>query len=117
VNRAPATSQEARIIALLERIAAGLEGLREDLGSAVELLAALSNGRVVDAGSAGDAAMDEHYRLLTPAEVADLLRVDTRTLRDLRRAGGAPPSVQVGSRPRWRRVDVDTWLGERRGTP
>jgi excisionase family DNA binding protein len=105
------------MIALLERIAAGLEGLREDLGSAVELLAESSNGRAIDTGPAGDAPVDEHDRLMTPAEVADLLRVDARTLRDLRRAGDAPPSVQIGSRPRWRRADVDAWLGERRGTP
>ncbi|MBI5432548.1 MAG: helix-turn-helix domain-containing protein [Planctomycetes bacterium] len=58
----------------------------------------------------------ERPELLTAAEVASLLRVDACTLRQMRRMGETPPSLQVGRRPRWRRADVDAWLAER-GAP
>ncbi|MCK6445769.1 MAG: helix-turn-helix domain-containing protein [Planctomycetes bacterium] len=53
---------------------------------------------------------------MTAPEFADLLRVDQRTLRSMRHAGDVPPPIMIGTRPRWRRADVDAWLAER-GAP
>lgn len=51
--------------------------------------------------------------LLTAKEVAGLLRIDPRTLRAHCRSGEAPKAVTVGTRPRWRRSDVEAWLAKR----
>jgi predicted DNA-binding transcriptional regulator AlpA len=51
--------------------------------------------------------------LMTAADLADVLRIDQRTLRTMRNAGQVPAAIQIGSRPRWRRADVDAWLAER----
>jgi excisionase family DNA binding protein len=61
------------------------------------------------------AAEAVHDGLLTMNEVADLLRIHPRTLREWRHAGNGPPEVLVGSRPRCLREDVEAWLSKRRG--
>ncbi|MCC7014867.1 MAG: helix-turn-helix domain-containing protein [Planctomycetes bacterium] len=53
-------------------------------------------------------------RLLSQAEVATLLLIDERTLREARHLGDAPPSIMVGRRLRWRRCDIEKWLMTRR---
>lgn len=61
--------------------------------------------------------MEKHEtEFLTAPEFAALLRVDQRTLRALRHAGDVPAPIMIGTRPRWRRADVDAWLAER-GAP
>jgi len=114
----PAAAHGAREILLLERIATGIEGLRADLGSVLADLAASSNGRAVDeidAAAATDRARDS-APLLTAADVAALLQVDQRTLRELRHAGDVPAPIAIGKRLRWRRRDVDGWLAKRKGS-
>ncbi len=49
-------------------------------------------------------------RLLTPQEVADLLRVPVRTLERWRYRGDGPDSLRVGRHVRYRPGDVDYWL-------
>ncbi|MCC7172165.1 MAG: helix-turn-helix domain-containing protein [Planctomycetes bacterium] len=56
---------------------------------------------------------DTSPEFLTAPELAARLRIDERTLRSLRHAGDVPAPVLVGTRPRWRRADVDAWLAER----
>lgn len=53
-------------------------------------------------------------QLLTAADLARILRIDQRTLRALRQSGDVPASIRIGTRPRWRRPDVDAWLATRR---
>jgi predicted DNA-binding transcriptional regulator AlpA len=101
---------DPRTIALLERIAAGLEDLREGLRSAVADLAESSNGRVHEA-SEPVAATD---RLLNAQQVADLIGINPRTLRDRRHAGGFPAPIMIGRSPRWKRAAIDAWIAKAR---
>ena len=56
------------------------------------------------------------HSLMTFAEVFRLLRVSRSTANRMRREDEFPPSIQVGRRKRWRRLDVDRWLeGQREG--
>lgn len=56
------------------------------------------------------------HPLMTFAEVFRLLRVSRSTANRMRREDEFPPSIQVGRRKRWRRMDVDRWLeGQREG--
>lgn len=48
--------------------------------------------------------------LLTPAEVAGMLRVAPKTLRNWRYLGTGPAHVTVGGRARYRRRAVDDYL-------
>jgi predicted DNA-binding transcriptional regulator AlpA len=51
--------------------------------------------------------------LLTVADVAAMTRLSVGTLRYWRHTGsGGPPSVKLGRRVLYRRVDVETWLKE-----
>jgi excisionase family DNA binding protein len=43
-------------------------------------------------------------------ELARLLQTSTRTVWRLRSAGKLPAPVMVGSRPRWRREEIEGWL-------
>lgn len=49
-------------------------------------------------------------RLLTPAEVAELLAVSVSALAQMRSAGDGPAYVLVGRRVRYRRSDLDLYL-------
>ena len=51
--------------------------------------------------------------LLTREELADLLRVDARTLRRLELQGDVPPAISIGGSKRWRRAAITRWLRER----
>jgi len=106
---------DARQILLLERLVAGVEGLREDLRSALADLAAASH-HVDDVGGADDKPVEDGthdpLRLLTASELAGLLRVDERTLRQLRGQGGFPEPIQVGRRLRWRAADIERWVAQ-----
>ena len=51
--------------------------------------------------------MDEY---LTEAELAELLRVSTKTVRTWRKEGTGPPALRFGRGVRYRRRDVDAWL-------
>ena len=54
--------------------------------------------------------------LLTPVEVAQLLRVNIQTLSVWRKAGTGPKSVKVSERKlRYRQSDVEAWLDARSG--
>ena len=48
--------------------------------------------------------------LLTFTELAQLLRVSRSTAGRMQREKLLPPSIIVGRRKRWRRLDVDKWL-------
>ena len=53
--------------------------------------------------------MPEKARFLTPAEVADMLRVSTMTVYRLIKAGDMP-ALKVGKSYRLREDDVDRWI-------
>ena len=56
--------------------------------------------------------------LLTPAEVAERLRVSTRTLEFWRHQGRGPAFVRVGKRVRYRPDDVEAFIeAQRFATP
>jgi excisionase family DNA binding protein len=49
--------------------------------------------------------------LLTPQEVADLLRIPVRSLYVQRSAGRpTPPGVKIGRHLRYRLADVEAWI-------
>jgi predicted DNA-binding transcriptional regulator AlpA len=52
--------------------------------------------------------------LVTPREFASLLSTSERELRRMRAAGDLPKAVGSARRPRWRRSDVDAFLGKMR---
>jgi excisionase family DNA binding protein len=49
-------------------------------------------------------------RLMSEQELADYLHVHVATVRKWRRAGTGPPVHWAGTRPRYRRTEVDAWL-------
>jgi excisionase family DNA binding protein len=49
-------------------------------------------------------------RLMSEQEVADYLHVHVATVRKWRRAGTGPPVRWAGTKPRYRRAEVDAWL-------
>jgi excisionase family DNA binding protein len=49
-------------------------------------------------------------RLMTEQELADYCRVHVATVRKWRRAGTGPPVHWAGTKPRYRRAEVDAWL-------
>ena len=56
---------------------------------------------------------------MTEQELADYCHVHVSTVRNWRRAGTGPPVHWAGTKPRYRRAEVDAWLDrhpeERRG--
>lgn len=50
-------------------------------------------------------------RLWTPSEVARYLGVPVRTLYAWRYRGEGPPGLRVGKHLRYRRTEIDAWLG------
>ncbi|MGW2092073.1 helix-turn-helix domain-containing protein [Promicromonospora sukumoe] len=55
--------------------------------------------------------------LLTPDEVADMLRIPVRSLYVQRSAGRpTPPGVKIGRHLRYRLTDVEAWLDEQFGS-
>lgn len=50
---------------------------------------------------------------LTPAEVAEILRVPTGTLYTWRYKGIGPPSFKVGRTLRYDRADLESWIKSR----
>jgi excisionase family DNA binding protein len=51
---------------------------------------------------------------MTTAEVAELLRRPTETLRYWRWRGEGPPSFKIGRRVLYSRDDVERWIADRR---
>lgn len=89
-----ALSVDERIVELLAHIAARLDEL-------------------VDGRGAAERDHDAEPELLTVAELATLLRVNRRTLRELRHEKGFPRAITVGRSPRWKRTSIDRWLAQR----
>lgn len=54
--------------------------------------------------------------LLTPAEVAERLRVAPRTLETWRRRRQGPPSIKVNGVIRYDAVALERWVAERTST-
>jgi len=92
-------------VALLRRIAdmhAQLAGLYRDLAES-QLAPPRDPGLM--------SSMPERPKLLAARDVADLLRVDTKTVRRWRSEGKLPAAIEIGgSIVRWRAADIDAWL-------
>ena len=58
-------------------------------------------------------SMASHGALLDAEQMAELLRIDVRTLRRWRHEGKAPRPLKGKGPLRWRRADVERWLAER----
>jgi len=52
--------------------------------------------------------------LITPSEVADLLRLPLQTIYGWRHRRQGPPAMRVGRHLRYRRRDVEAWLDARK---
>ncbi|MBD3345860.1 MAG: helix-turn-helix domain-containing protein [Chitinivibrionales bacterium] len=51
--------------------------------------------------------------LLTPSDIAQYLRVNYYTVRDLRHAGRIPPpDITIGNRPRWKTETITALLNK-----
>jgi excisionase family DNA binding protein len=66
------------------------------------------------AQASGPADIDTIKRLLTVEQVGKQLQVSRYTIWRLCRDRKFPSPVQVGSRRRWRQVDIDAWTAEQR---
>jgi len=54
--------------------------------------------------------------LLSPKEVAEIVTLSKRTIRRAVLSGTFPAPLEIGARAiRWRRVDVEFWLSQRKG--
>jgi excisionase family DNA binding protein len=49
---------------------------------------------------------------LTEAELAELLKVSVKTVRNWRKAGTGPPALRLGRGIRYRRRDVEAWASD-----
>jgi excisionase family DNA binding protein len=103
----PRPESELECIAgLLERLVAGVEGLRAVVEESLAHGASTSNCRdAVEPNAAHDP-----LQLLTADEVAALLRVDVRTLRTMRHERAFPRPTRVGRSLRWKRSAVERWI-------
>ena len=52
-------------------------------------------------------------RYLTARDIADMLRVDAKTVRRWRTNGLLPDPIVIGGVIRWRADEIDSWLGAR----
>jgi excisionase family DNA binding protein len=59
-------------------------------------------------GASGMTTTDDE--LLTPQELAALLKLPLGTIRKQRAEGTGPPGFRIGKHVRWRRGDVMEWL-------
>jgi predicted DNA-binding transcriptional regulator AlpA len=57
------------------------------------------------------------HRLLTARECAQLLQLDERTLRRMRKAGRFPEPLRFGRAIRWKAQVVEFWLESLASTP
>ena len=89
---------EPDVAALLQAVVDELRGLRADLRGAV--------------GEPQPEPARPDDILLCARDVASFLGISDRGLRTLRAKGGFPEPVRVGTRPRWRRADVDAWIAK-----
>lgn len=48
--------------------------------------------------------------LLSVSDLADLLATSPRTIHRLNAVGAIPTPVRIGSRPRWRREEIERWI-------
>lgn len=88
---------DARIVELLAHIASRLD----------ELVAAQrESGSDVDRGDV------DAPELLTAVELATLLRVDPRTLREIRHEKDFPRAITIGRSPRWKASSIRRWLAQ-----
>ena len=85
--------------------------LRDLAARASELARSLESGLASLAKS--EPCHDVVEPILDQHDLAKLLQVSDRTLRRVRSAGGVPEPFMLGSKPRWRRVDIDRWLERR----
>lgn len=60
-------------------------------------------------------AVPERPRLMTAADLAEMLCVDAKTIRRWRTEGHLPVAIEIGSIVRWRAEDVVAWIEEQRG--
>jgi predicted DNA-binding transcriptional regulator AlpA len=107
--------RDARVLALLERIAAGVEGLRDELRGVAALATLAQDAR--SAEERASLAPGHHAasnaptcELLTAADLCALLKLDARTLRVLRHEGRVPEPIKLGRSLRWRRAEVEAWI-------
>lgn len=115
-------ARDARTLALLERIAAGVEGLRDELRGVAALATLAQDARAAAAVSVTDsdavalaAGSTSAHRapaceLLTAADLCSLLKLDARTLRVLRHEGRVPEPIKLGRSLRWRRAEIEAWI-------
>ncbi len=118
-------ARDARVLALLERIAAGVEGLRDELRGVAALATLAQDARAAAGGPNTTAAFDAvglaaggstpaqrapTCELLTAADLCSLLKLDARTLRVLRHEGRVPEPIKLGRSLRWRRAEIEAWI-------
>jgi predicted DNA-binding transcriptional regulator AlpA len=49
-------------------------------------------------------------RLLTAADLGEMLQVDARTIRSWRKRGAIPAGIEIAGVIRWRPEEIDAWL-------
>jgi len=108
-------ARDARVLALLERIAAGVEGLRDELRGVAALATLAQDARGTEetaslAPGSTAASNAPTCELLTAADLCSLLKLDARTLRVLRHEGRVPEPIKLGRSLRWRRAEVEAWI-------
>ncbi|MCY3000917.1 MAG: helix-turn-helix domain-containing protein [Planctomycetota bacterium] len=108
-------SRDARVLALLERIASDVEGLRDELRGVAALATLAQDARGTEetaslAAGSTPAQRAPTCELLTAADLCSLLKLDARTLRVLRHEGQVPEPIKLGRSLRWRRAEIEAWI-------
>ena len=116
-------SRDARVLALLERIASGVEGLRDELRGVAALATLAQDARAANGPGSTNSSSDVALaagstsaqraptcELLTAADLCSMLKLDARTLRVLRHEGRVPEPIKLGRSLRWRRAEVEAWI-------
>lgn len=92
------------------RLEAGTVGRMAHLSRNVLALVTRSSGRGCCVSIAGVEVVMAPEDILTPTEVADLVRTTTTWLAQARYRGDGPPFIKLGRQVRYRRQDILFWL-------
>ena len=64
-----------------------------------------------------DKQLASRPELLTVQELAQVLKVSTRTVESMIRLNRAPPFIRIGRARRWRSEDIEAWLSAEANLP
>lgn len=96
-----------------ERLAAELRKLGTSSRTELAVLPHIAHSRVNDMANTSNADSQTNAEMISASELADILRVTTRTVSRWACRGALPKPLKVGGMRRWRRSTIELWMKER----